>query len=162
MHLERGPWSLVEAPLILSPMHIHQQTLQIDTQGRGLVDVTDRVRSAVRGSGIDTGLAVLFCRHTSAGLVIQENADPSVQRDLLGWLTRIAPDGDPRYEHTSEGPDDMAAHLRTVLTRTSESIPVRDADLMLGTWQGIYLAEHRTAPHRRTIEVHVQGVIDDG
>lgn len=102
-------------------------------------------------------MCFVFCRHTSASLLIQENADPSVQRDLLDWLERLAPDGDPRYAHDSEGPDDMAAHLRTLVTRTSESIPVVDGRAALGTWQGLYLAEHRKDPHTRNLVVHILG-----
>lgn len=111
----------------------------------------------VSEAAVDVGLAHVFCRHTSCSLLIQENADPSVLADLFGWLERIAPDGDPRYRHDAEGPDDMAAHLRMTLTRTSESIPIQKGRLALGTWQGIYLCEHRTGPHRRELVVHIQG-----
>lgn len=121
------------------------------------MEITHRVEHALSDSGITTGMCTVFCCHTSASLVIQENADPSVQKDLLAWLERVAPDGDPRYVHTTEGPDDMAAHIRTMVTRTSESIPVSNGKLVLGTWQGIYLAEHRTSPHTRSIVVHIIG-----
>ena len=127
------------------------------TPGRGLVDVTREVAAVVQRAGVGAGVCVVFCAHTSASLLIQENADRDVQRDLLGWLERLAPDGDPRYAHDAEGPDDMAAHLRTALTRTSESIPIAGGGLALGTWQGLYLAEHRTAPHTRRLGVHVTG-----
>ena len=100
---------------------------------------------------------MVFCRHTSCSLVIQENADPSASRDLMNWLERIAPDGDPHYTHTAEGPDDMPSHLRAAVTKTSETIPVVEGQLALGTWQGLFLAEHRTSPHRRRLVVHVTG-----
>lgn len=134
-----------------------QEVLEIATGGRGLVEVTDEVARVVAASKIAVGLCVVFCCHTSASLLIQENADPSVQSDLLDFLSRVVPDGDPRYRHDAEGPDDMAAHLRSALTRTSETIPVRGGRLVLGTWQGLYLAEHRTRPHRRKLVVHVTG-----
>ena len=138
-------------------MTMHQDSMTLETPGRGLVDVTARVARIVRDAGITTGLCVVFCRHTSCSLVIQENADPSARRDLEAWLERLAPEGDPRYTHTAEGPDDMPSHLRAAVTRTSETIPVVDGDLALGTWQGLFLAEHRAQPHRRTLLVHVQG-----
>ena len=138
-------------------MRQHQETLDIATPGRGLHEVTRAVTAVVERSGVRTGLAVVFCRHTSCSLVIQENADPSARRDLERWLVRLAPDGDPAHTHTAEGPDDMPSHLRAAVTRTSESIPVADGRLALGTWQGLFLAEHRVAPHRRRLVVHVQG-----
>lgn len=134
-----------------------QRVIDIRTSGREMREITDEVSATVRNAGIETGLCVVFCRHTSASLLIQENADPTVQTDLMSWLERVAPDGDPRYVHDTEGPDDMAAHLRTALTHTSETIPVAGGHLVLGTWQGIYLVEHRTAPHRRSVIVHVVG-----
>ena len=124
---------------------------------RGLVEVTDKVRAAVQAAGIDLGLCTVYIRHTSASLVIQENADPAVQRDLARFLERLVPDGDPLYEHTTEGDDDMPAHVKCALTRTSEQIPVQNGDLALGTWQGLYVWEHRLAPHRREILIHVMG-----
>ncbi len=138
-------------------MKQHQETLDVPTRGRGLLEITPEVARVVGDSGIETGLAVVFCRHTSCSLVIGENADPSAQSDLEDWLSRIAPDGDPRYAHGAEGPDDMPAHLRAAITATSESIPVVAGRLGLGTWQGLFLAEHRTAPHRRRVLVHVSG-----
>jgi secondary thiamine-phosphate synthase enzyme len=138
-------------------MKHHQTTLSVDTRGRGLVEVTGPVRDFVRESGIETGLCVVFCAHTSCSLLIQENADPSARRDIETWLARLAPDGDPSYTHTAEGPDDMASHLRSVVTRSSESIPIVGGRLALGTWQGIYLAEHRTAPHCRRLVLHASG-----
>jgi secondary thiamine-phosphate synthase enzyme len=134
-----------------------QAVLDVATRGRALVEVTGEVARVVAESGVGTGLCVVFCAHTSASLVIQENADPSAQSDLLDWLTRIAPDGDRRYAHDTEGPDDMPAHLRAAVTRTSETIPVVRGRLALGTWQGLFLAEHRTRPHRRRLVVHVTG-----
>ena len=138
-------------------MKQHQESFVVATPGRGLHDLTKQLRSIVRRAGITTGLCSVFLRHTSAGLVIQENADPSVRRDLERWLARLAPDGDPNYEHDAEGPDDMAAHARSVLTRTSETIPVVGGELALGTWQALYLAEHRLRGHSREIVVHVVG-----
>jgi secondary thiamine-phosphate synthase enzyme len=134
-----------------------QERLEIRTPGRGLHEVTEEVAAVVAASGVATGLCVVFCPHTSASLVLQENADPSARADLLAWLSRLAPDGDPRYSHDAEGDDDMAAHLRSSVTRSSETIPVSGGRLALGTWQGIFLAEHRTAPHRRRLVVHVFG-----
>lgn len=138
-------------------MKQHQDLLEIRTRGRGLLEITDEVEAILRNSGVRLGLCTVFCRHTSASLFIQENADPTVQTDILNWLERVAPDGDKRYIHDTEGPDDMAAHLRTMITRSSEVIPVREGRLVLGTWQGLYLAEHRTAPHRRQLIVHIIG-----
>jgi secondary thiamine-phosphate synthase enzyme len=135
----------------------HQRVLQVDTGGRGLVEVTREVAAVVDEAEIATGLAVVFCMHTSCSLVIQENADPSARADLESWLERLAPDGDPQHTHTSEGPDDMPAHLRAAVTSTSETIPVVGGRLALGTWQGLFLAEHRRAPHSRRLVVHVSG-----
>jgi secondary thiamine-phosphate synthase enzyme len=135
---------------------LHQQSLRIDTRGKGLVDITREVARVVSSAGVRTGLCTVFVRHTSCSLVIQENADPAVQRDLLHWADRIAPDS-AQYEHDTEGPDDMPAHLKSAMTRTSETIPVTDGELALGTWQAIYLWEHRSAGHRREIVVHVMG-----
>jgi secondary thiamine-phosphate synthase enzyme len=137
-------------------MHIRQDKLEVLTERRGPVDITEKVRRVVRTSGVESGLCTVFVQHTSAGLVIQENADPAVLRDLDRWLGRIAPESS-EWEHDAEGPDDMPAHLRSVLTRTSETIPVSGGDLALGTWQALYLWEHRTGPHRRSLVVHVAG-----
>ena len=134
-----------------------QERLELRMPGRGLHEVTSSVSAVVARSGVTTGLCVVFCPHTSASLLLTENAAPSARADLLAWLARVAPDADPRYAHRSEGDDDMAAHLRSVLTRSSETIPVADGRLSLGTWQGIFLAEHRTSPHRRKLVVHVLG-----
>jgi secondary thiamine-phosphate synthase enzyme len=131
--------------------------MQLKTNGRAMLEITDAVAEVVRESGVESGICVVFCCHTSCSLMIQENADPSVQIDILNWLERMAPDGDARYVHNTEGPDDMAAHLRTVLSHTSETIPVNNGRMVLGTWQGIYLLEHRTSPHTRKIVVQVMG-----
>lgn len=134
-----------------------QDSLSVQTRGRGLVDVTDRVAAVVKAANVRVGQCTVFVQHTSASLVIQENADPSVRRDMDAWMERIAPEGG-HYEHDDEGPDDMPGHLRSVITRTSEVIPITNGRLALGTWQGIYLWEHRRAPHTRSIVVHVQGL----
>ncbi len=134
-----------------------QEDVAIRTPGRGLVEITGLIADVVGRARIRTGVCIVFCRHTSASLVIQENADPTAQSDLLAWLKRLAPDADPRYIHDAEGPDDMAAHLRSAVTRTSETIPVTGGRLALGTWQGVFLAEHRTRPHERRLTVHVMG-----
>ena len=147
---------------------------RISTRGRGFHDLSPALRSAVADSGIvvarsdvASGLCHVFLRHTSASLLITENADPDVHRDLETVISRLGPDGDPAYRHSTEGPDDMAAHVRSVLTQTEMSLPVRDGRLALGTWQGVYLWEHRHRPHRRTVEIllespgNIQGTASD-
>ena len=136
---------------------IGQHLIQITTQGRGTYDLTAEVQSIVRRSGIDTGMCNVFVRHTSASLMLCENADPAVMRDLETFMVRIAPDGDPAYTHTAEGPDDMPAHIRSILTQADLNLPVREGRCDLGTWQGVYLWEHRHAPHQRTVTVTVTG-----
>ena len=136
----------------------HQETVRVEAQGRGLLDVTDPVRKVARNSGIHTGLCHVFLQHTSASLVLQENADADVLRDLMDWFSRTVPDGDPRYRHAAEGPDDMSAHIRTALTQTAISIPVTRGDLALGTWQALYLFEHRTTAHPRRLVVTLHGI----
>ena len=131
-------------------------TLTIATSGKGLCDISREVTGWVREQGIAQGLLTLFCRHTSASLLIQENASPAAHRDLAAYFERIAPEGGP-YEHDDEGPDDMPAHLRAALTQTQLTIPLVDGKLALGRWQGIFLFEHRRAPHRREIVLHVMG-----
>lgn len=126
------------------------------TNRKGLSDITARVASWVGGQGIDTGLLTLFCRHTSASLLIQENADPTVRADMERCFDRIAPESG-KYEHDLEGPDDMPAHLRTAITQTSLAIPVEGGRMLLGTWQGLYIFEHRSRPHRREIVLHLIG-----
>lgn len=143
---------MLEHPFVAT----YQETLEIRTSGRGFSDVTDRVRAIVTRSRIQDGLCVVFCRHTSASLVIQENADEAVLRDLERWMSELAPEARD-WEHDAEGPDDMPAHARAVLTRASETIPVQHGDLSLGTWQALYLWEHRARPHRRELVVTVQG-----
>ena len=133
------------------------RTFTVRTRGRGTTEVTSEVQRAVSEIEISEGLCTVFIHHTSASLLITENADPAVHRDLERVLARLAPDGDPAFEHDDEGPDDMPAHVRAMLTATSVSIPVTSGRLALGTWQGIYLYEHRTAPHRRRITVTVLG-----
>ncbi|MBU0751752.1 MAG: secondary thiamine-phosphate synthase enzyme YjbQ [Gammaproteobacteria bacterium] len=132
-------------------------TLVIATPGRGLVEITADTRAFVRESGMANGVLTVFCRHTSASLTIQENADPAVRHDLDAFFKRLVPDGDPSWRHDSEGPDDMSAHIRTALTQSSLSIPLQDGHLALGTWQGIFLWEHRTRPHRREVQLHLIG-----
>lgn len=127
----------------------------IDTLGQGLHEITAKVADAVKGSAIDEGLCTIFVRHTSASLVIQENADPTAKSDLERWLARLVPEGDPIYEHDTEGPDDMPAHIRSALTATSVAIPIERNRLALGTWQGIYLWEHRRRGSRRELVVHI-------
>jgi secondary thiamine-phosphate synthase enzyme len=133
----------------------HQSILDIHTPGRGTRDITEAVAEVVRASQIQCGLAQVFVQHTSCSLLITENADPDVRRDLETVLQRLAPDGDPAYRHDAEGPDDMAAHVRNMLTGSGLSVPVGGGRLLLGTWQGIYLYEHRSAPHRRRVVVTV-------
>ena len=130
-------------------------TLTIQTAGRGLHEITARVARAVADSGVEEGLCTLFIQHTSASLVIQENADPSARADLESWLDRLVPENDPSFTHVAEGPDDMPSHIKAALTATSLAIPVVSTRLALGTWQGIYLWEHRSRPHARRIVVHV-------
>ena len=138
-------------------MKVHQRSLAIQTAGRGFTDVTAEVARVVAEAGVATGLCTVFIRHTSASLVIQENADPAVLRDLGRWLEGVAPESD-LYEHDDEGPDDMPSHLRSAVTRTSEGIPITAGRLALGTWQALYVWEHRARPHRRELVVHVAGV----
>jgi len=134
-----------------------QKSLNFRTRGRGTTDITQEVDQVVRAAGIRTGVCNVFLQHTSASLILCENAAPAVRADLETILARLAPDGDPAYRHNDEGPDDMAAHARSVLTTNSLQIPVAEGRLALGTWQGIYLWEHRHAPHARTVVVTVLG-----
>jgi secondary thiamine-phosphate synthase enzyme len=134
----------------------HQRTLEIPTRGRGFTDITGEIAAVVAESGAAVGTCSVFVQHTSASLVIQENADPAVLRDLARWMDRLAPESS-NYEHDAEGPDDMPSHLRSAVTRTAEVIPVADRRLMLGTWQAVYVWEHRAAPHRRRVVVTVMG-----
>ncbi len=131
--------------------------LVVETQGQGLVEITAPIKDWFAQTRIEAGLLSVYCRHTSASLLIQENADPDVCKDLETFFAKIAPEGRGLYVHESEGPDDMPAHIRAALTQTQISIPMRDGELLLGTWQGIYLFEHRRAPHRREIVLHLIG-----
>lgn len=135
----------------------HQQLLKIQTAGKSLCKITSKVEAVVAESGVATGLCALFLRHTSASLLIQENADPDVLRDLENFFAKLVPEDSRRYIHNAEGPDDMPAHIRTALTKTSEQIPIAGGRLMLGTWQGIYVWEHRQRGHIRELVVHVTG-----
>jgi len=135
--------------------HVHE--LGFPTRGRGFYEITDEVARRVMDSGFGTGLATLHLRHTSASLLIQENADPEVRRDLERFFSRLAPDGDALFRHTIEGEDDMPAHVRTALTAVNLSIPIVDSRMALGTWQGIYVWEHRTQAHRRMVMLHLLG-----
>ncbi len=132
-------------------------TLTVDTAGPGLVEITRPVLDWTAGQGMSAGLLTLWCRHTSASLLVQENASPDVRRDLQDFFAALAPHARGRYRHDDEGPDDMPAHLRTALTQTSLSIPVQAGRPVLGTWQGLYLFEHRDAPHRREVVLHLIG-----
>ena len=136
---------------------VHARSFTVATRGRGTTDVTERVQEIVHASGVATGLATVFVHHTSASLLINENADPQVRRDLDAFLARLVPDGDPLFRHVDEGPDDMPAHVRAAITTTSLGVPVAGGRCDLGTWQGIYLWEHRTAPHTRKITVTIVG-----
>ena len=134
---------------------IHQETIRQATRGRGTYDITRQVHQVVRNAAIETGLCHLFVQHTSASLIICENADPSVRGDLERFMARLVPDGDPIYDHTQEGPDDMPAHVRAILTKMEMTLPVSAGRCALGTWQGLYLYEHRTQPHERRVVVTV-------
>ncbi|MGL4395263.1 MAG: secondary thiamine-phosphate synthase enzyme YjbQ [Hyphomicrobium sp.] len=138
-------------------MNQYQTTLTIATAGVGLVDITRDIARAVEDSRVVTGIAHIFCQHTSASLLIQENADPDVQRDLVAFFKRLVPEGDPLFVHQSEGPDDMPAHVKSALTQTTLSIPIVAARMALGTWQGLYLFEHRRAAHERHLVAHIMG-----
>jgi len=132
-----------------------QETLEITTRGRGTQNITRDIQEAVGRSGVDTGLCHVFLRHTSASLILCENADPDVRHDLEAWFARTVPDGDPRYRHDMEGPDDMPAHIRAILTNMDLTLPVTAGRCALGTWQGVFLYEHRHHGHRRQIVVTV-------
>jgi secondary thiamine-phosphate synthase enzyme len=135
----------------------HTKSFTLATGGRGTYDITDRVQQIVRDSRMAAGLCTVFLHHTSASLILCENADPSVRHDLERFFARLVPDGSPVFQHTAEGPDDMPAHVRTILTQNSVSLPIADGACDLGTWQGLYVWEHRTAPHNRRITISVVG-----
>ena len=135
----------------------HSSSFDLATRGRGTYEITDRVGRAVQDSGVERGLCTVFVHHTSASLILCENADPSVRSDLERYFGRLVPDGDPIFRHDAEGPDDMPAHVRSILTQASISLPVAASRLDMGTWQGVFLWEHRAAPHRRKVTVSVIG-----
>lgn len=138
-------------------MHQFQRSFTVGTRGKSLYDVTSDVRAVLASAGVREGLLTVFIAHTSASLLIQENADDEVQRDLERFFARLVPDGDPLFRHVEEGPDDMPAHVRAALTQTTLTIPVLAGKLALGIWQGLYVYEHRNRPHTRTLHVHVLG-----
>ncbi len=135
----------------------HQRTLHVETRGRGTYEITRKVEQVISEAGIETGICHIFTHHTSASLTLCENADPTVRQDLEHFMARLVPDGDPLFQHTLEGPDDMAAHIRSILSKMDLTVPVSGGRCALGTWQGIYLWEHRTHPHHRRVTVTVQG-----
>ncbi|HEY7671638.1 MAG TPA: secondary thiamine-phosphate synthase enzyme YjbQ [Gammaproteobacteria bacterium] len=134
-----------------------QTDVIVETRGRGTYEITDRIAAAVAAANVDVGLCHVFITHTSASLMLCENADPDVRRDLETFMADLAPDGDARFVHMAEGPDDMPAHVRSVITQSDLSLPIRSGRLALGTWQGIYVWEHRLAPHRRRVVVTITG-----
>jgi len=138
-------------------MKIWQREISVQTRGQGTYEFTEQCVDAVRAAGMRTGVLLAFCRHTSCSLVLMENADPTARRDLERWLGRLVPEGDPDFQHTAEGPDDMPSHIKMALTRTSETIPIGEGQLLTGTWQGIFLWEHRSQPHHRRIVLTLQG-----
>ena len=138
-------------------MPTHHETLTIQTRGKGTSEISDAVAQVLRRSGLRNGVVTVFCQHTSCSLVLMENADPSARHDLEAWLDRLVAEDDPHYTHTDEGPDDMPSHIKMALTRSSETVPFANGRMLLGTWQGIFLWEHRARPHSRRIVVMVQG-----
>lgn len=134
-----------------------QHEFVVSTRGRGTYDISDRIQQAVRDAGLRTGMCHVFIRHTSASLIVCENADPAVRRDLETFMSRQVPDGDPMFTHDAEGPDDMPAHVRSILTRSDLNLPIRNGNCALGTWQGVYLWEHRLAGHERSILLTLTG-----
>lgn len=138
-------------------MRVHTESIAVRTTGKGTYEITDQVNASLARSGIATGTLTVFVQHTSCSLIIMENADPTARRDLEKFFDRLVPENAPYFEHNDEGPDDMPSHIRMVLTRSSEVIPVAESRMQLGTWQGIFLFEHRRAAHRRTILVTVMG-----
>ena len=136
---------------------MHQATLTIRTRGQGTYEITEEVAREIQRSGMGQGIVTIFCQHTSCSLVMMENADPSARHDLEAWLARLVPEDDPHFQHTQEGADDMPSHIKMALTRTSEMVPFADGRMLLGTWQGIFLWEHRRAAHSRHVVVTVLG-----
>jgi secondary thiamine-phosphate synthase enzyme len=138
-------------------MHVHHDQFEIRTNGKGLYEITDEVQSKIEGLGLQNGTATVFVQHTSCSVIIMENADPTARRDLEEFFDRLVPEDADYFTHGSEGSDDMPSHIRMVLTRTSETVPIVDGQMQLGTWQGIFLFEHRRAPHRRKVSVTIIG-----
>ena len=138
-------------------MKTYSEEISINTKPYSLIEISDELRSLVRESEIEAGLCTVFIKHTSASLTIQENADPSARHDLENWLRRLVPEDDPHFTHTHEGPDDMPSHIKSALTSTSIGIPIVGIELTLGTWQGVYVWEHRARSHRRKVQVLIQG-----
>ena len=138
-------------------MHVHHDRLELRTKGKGLYEITDDVQAKIDRCGVRTGTVTVFVQHTSCSLVVMENADPTARRDLEEFFDRLVPEDADYFTHGSEGSDDMPSHIRMVLTRTSETIPIADGKMQLGTWQGIFLFEHRRAPHRRKILITIMG-----
>jgi len=138
-------------------MHIHHDQLEVRTRGKGLYEITDQIESKIAKCGIQNGTVTVFVQHTSCSIVIMENADPTARRDLEEFFDRLVPEGADYFTHDAEGSDDMPSHIRMVLTRTSETVPIADGKMQLGTWQGIFLFEHRQAPHRRKLFVSLIG-----
>jgi secondary thiamine-phosphate synthase enzyme len=142
----------------MASLRVHTERIPIRTAGKGTYEITDQISEVVARSGIGTGTATVFVQHTSCSLVIMENADPTARRDLEEFFDRLVPENAPYFEHNAEGPDDMPSHIRMVLTRSSEVIPIADSRMQLGTWQGVFLFEHRKAAHKRSVVVTVMGV----
>jgi secondary thiamine-phosphate synthase enzyme len=138
-------------------MRIHTETVTIQTKGKGTYEITDQISAILDRSGVATGTVTVFVQHTSCSLTIMENADPTARRDLEQFFDRLVPENASYFEHNAEGPDDMPSHIRSVLTRSSEVIPIADSELQLGTWQGIFLFEHRKVSHRRNLVVTIMG-----
>jgi len=138
-------------------MHVHHDQLEMRSHGKGLYEITDDVQSKIDKSGVRNGTVTVFVQHTSCSIVIMENADPTAQRDLEKFFDRLVPENADYFTHDAEGGDDMPSHIRMVLTRTSETLPIMDAKMQLGTWQGVFLFEHRRAPHRRNVLVTIMG-----
>jgi secondary thiamine-phosphate synthase enzyme len=138
-------------------MHVHHEGLEVRTHGKGLYEITDDVQSKIDKSRVRNGTVTVFVQHTSCSIVIMENADPTAQRDLEKFFDRLVPENADYFTHDAEGGDDMPSHIRMVLTRTSETLPIMDAKMQLGTWQGVFLFEHRRAPHRRNVLVTIMG-----
>ncbi len=138
-------------------MRVHSADFTVSTKGKGTYEITGQVAAAVAASGVSAGIVTVFVRHTSCSLIIMENADPSARRDLEKFFEKLVPEETPWFEHTAEGADDSTSHIRSVLTRSSEVIPIADGEMQLGTWQGIFLFEHRRTPHRREIAISVLG-----